>query len=171
MNRTFLNFFDNDVMREHCEAVNSCDNDQTTFKAYLSRWMAATTVMAPFTYDTIMPKLQTSAAAAAANCNKNDFGRRCGLKWAPSLTPDKFFGVGEQMAALEVIQSNLVPHAAPPVTETTGGTSKGDGSAGTKKKDMSTPVRPATKGDKIKSWSITGGVMVVFIGLFSFVCI
>ena len=43
---------------------------------------------------------------------------------------DGRYGVGEQMSALEVIQSNLVAQAKGPMSGTTGGTSKGDPGAG-----------------------------------------
>lgn len=55
-------------------------------------------------------------------------------------------GVGEQMAALEVIQSNLVQHAAPPVTESKGGTSKGNPAAGSDgRSSYSPPGKPALR--------------------------
>ena len=57
------------VMYERaCESVGTCQTDQKSFKAYFSRWMAATTQMAPFTYDLIMPKIRASALAAAQTC-------------------------------------------------------------------------------------------------------
>ena len=49
-----------------CEPVGNCNTDQLSFKAYLSRWMAATAKVAPFTHDTILPLLQTSAQAPSS---------------------------------------------------------------------------------------------------------
>lgn len=131
-------FFNDDgiMMEQACESAGTdsttgnCDTDQTSFKAYLSRWMAATTKIAPFTYDTIMPYLQKSAVAAAAQCDGGT-GTTCGLHWTANSTYDGLYGVGEQMAALSVIQSNLIDEAVELVTNTTGGTSVGDASAGT----------------------------------------
>jgi mannan endo-1,6-alpha-mannosidase len=118
-------------MREAaCESHNTCDVDQRSFKAYLSRWYAATTQMAPWTADTIIPRLRTSAAAAAASCVGNN-QNTCGIIW--TNTPpswDGSYGVGEQMSALSVIMSLLIPSSAVPVTATTGGTSKGNPNAG-----------------------------------------
>ena len=130
-------FFDQkqtDVMVESaCETVGTCNTDQKSFKAYLSRWMAAATKMAPFTYDTVLTKLKGSAKAAAAQCTGGDSKSLCGLKWTTDGVWDGSTGVGEQMSALEVTQGLLVPQVTNPgpVTQDTGGTSKGDTSAGT----------------------------------------
>jgi mannan endo-1,6-alpha-mannosidase len=123
-------FFTNNVMKEvACEDNGKCDVDQRSFKAYLSRWMAATTKLAPWTTDTIMTRLAASAKAATSTCTGGADGNQCGLKWTTS-TFDGSLGVGEQMSVLEVIQSNLISEVAGPVTNATGGTSKGNPSAG-----------------------------------------
>lgn len=106
-----------------------CNVDQRSFKAYFSRWLAATVLLAPWTADTIMPLLRTSALAAAQSCSGGSDGVTCGTKWwVPGW--DGQYGVGEQMSALEVIQSNLVVRAKGPLSNSTGGTSRGDPSAG-----------------------------------------
>jgi len=65
-------FFKDDIMDEvACEDVNTtgtCDTDQLSFKAYFSRWLAATAKMCPWTHDTIMAWLKPSATAAAEQC-------------------------------------------------------------------------------------------------------
>ncbi|KAL8747470.1 MAG: hypothetical protein Q9184_007594, partial [Pyrenodesmia sp. 2 TL-2023] len=120
-----------DVMVEvACEPFNTCDTDNYSFKAYLSRWMAATTKMAPWTYDIVMPKIRASAAAAALQCSGGSSGTLCGMRWTDGAQWDGSSGVGQQMSALEVMQSLLISRVAPPVTNSTGGTSKGDPSAG-----------------------------------------
>ncbi|KAJ5758945.1 CAZyme family GH76 [Penicillium odoratum] len=127
-------FSDNpkDVMFERaCETVNTCMVDQRSFKGYLARWMAATTQLAPFSYDLIMPKLKASGQAAAQACNGGPDGVTCGLKWTEKKW-DTTIDFGQQMAALEVIQANLITKVAAPVTSNDGGTSKGDPSAGGK---------------------------------------
>ena len=113
-----------------CEPRQTCDNDQPSFKAYLSRWMAATTQLAPFTTELIMTKLQASAKGAAAQCSGGTDGVTCGRKWTQSNWDGKF-GPGEQMSALSVIQANLISKVDGPVTDNAGGTSKGNPSAGT----------------------------------------
>ncbi|TVY89041.1 Mannan endo-1,6-alpha-mannosidase, partial [Lachnellula willkommii] len=132
LNGTDVFFPENNTMVEvACETVGKCDVDQHSFKAYLARWMAATTKLAPWTYDAVMAKLGPSAAAAAQQCSGGDNKRTCGLKWEMGDDWDGSYGVGQQMAALEVVQSNLIQQAPGPVTNTTGGTSKGDSAAGT----------------------------------------
>lgn len=112
-----------------CEPQGTCDNDQPSFKAYLSRWMAATTQIAPFTANAIEPKLQTCAQGAAAQCSGGSDGTTCGRTWYSS-TWDGKTGPGEQMSAMSVIQANLISKVGPPVTANKGGTSKSDPSAG-----------------------------------------
>lgn len=107
----------------------SCNTDQLSFKAYLSRWLAATTLLAPWTADTIMPLLRSSALAAAQSCSGGSDDVTCGTKWWVEGW-DGQWGVGQQMSALEVIQSNLVARAQGPLSVSTGGTSKGDPGAG-----------------------------------------
>jgi len=113
-----------------CEDIDTCNVDQRSFKAYLSRWMAATAIRAPFTYPILKPMLEASARAAAATCTGGFDGNQCGMKWTVGAF-DGNLGVGEQMSALEVIQSNLIDQVEGPVTEVSGGTSKGDPTAGT----------------------------------------
>lgn len=130
-------FFQDGIMFEICEATNNCNSDRKSFKTYLARWMAATTKLAPFTYDTLIAKIQSSATAAAQQCSGgvNSYGtgagRQCGLRWTMNSTYDGDTGAGQQMAALEIMQGNLITLAADTVTNTTGGTSEGDPSAGT----------------------------------------
>ncbi|RAL58084.1 hypothetical protein DID88_009697 [Monilinia fructigena] len=110
------NFFtsDNVMYEQACETVGTCNNDQYSFKAYLSRFMWATTQMAPFTKNTITTYLTKSASAAAGVCTGD--GHACGAKWYTGSS-DKILGVGQQMGALEVIQGLLVSSAAPPIVK------------------------------------------------------
>ncbi len=112
-----------------CEKINTCNIDQRSFKAYLARWMAHTAVKAPFTYPTLKPMLEASAKAAISTCTGGNDGNQCGLRWWQG-SHDGSVGVGEQMSALEVVQSNLIGIAPGPVTGNTGGTSQGDPNAG-----------------------------------------
>ncbi|KAF7857898.1 hypothetical protein EAF04_009256 [Stromatinia cepivora] len=94
-----------------CESVNTCNNDQYSFKAYLSRFMWATTQMAPFTKNTISIYLTKSASAAAGICTGD--ANACGTKWYTGSF-DGIVGPGQQMSALEVIQGLLISSASPP---------------------------------------------------------
>lgn len=121
---------DTGIMYEQaCETIETCNVDQKSFKAFLSRWLAATSRLVPSLASTIKPLLETSAVAAAKQCNAGYYGASCGTKWFTG-TNDGTNGVGQQMCALEVIQSLLVDQAPELVTNSTGGTSTGDYNAG-----------------------------------------
>jgi mannan endo-1,6-alpha-mannosidase len=133
-------------------------------KAFLTRWLAATTKSAPYTYNQIMPKLQTSAKYAAMQCSGGANGRMCGLSWSKGSTWDGTSGVGQQMAALEVIQSNLIGQSRVPFTNMTGGTSKGDPNAGSSSISNPAATTPATTGDRAGAGILTTLVLVGFVG-------
>jgi mannan endo-1,6-alpha-mannosidase len=62
-------FFEDDVIIEvTCEIEDTCNIDQQSFKAYLSRWMGYTVIVASWTRNSINLRLQASAMAAAAQC-------------------------------------------------------------------------------------------------------
>lgn len=143
-----------------CEGNGNCDTDQLSFKAYLSRWMAATTKVAPWTTKRIMPYLRQSAQAAAQSCVGGSDGVTCGTRWTVSGW-DGSFGVGQQMSALEVIQSNLISAVSGPLSNQTGGISIGDPSAGTKSHDLPwEPMRPITAGDKAGAGVLTAMILI-----------
>ncbi|KAF6826146.1 cell wall glycosyl hydrolase [Colletotrichum musicola] len=122
---------DKNIMQEvACETVELCNLDQQSFKAYLSRWLAAITKWAPHLTDRIMDKIRPSSVAAAAQCKGGANGRMCGLKWTENGTWDGMQGVGQQMAALEITLGNLIENSRQPVTAGGGGTSVGDPGAG-----------------------------------------
>ncbi|KAK2627925.1 hypothetical protein QTJ16_002571 [Diplocarpon rosae] len=146
-------FFQDGVMQEQaCESGDFCNLDQLSFKAYFSSWLAGTTILAPFTASTITPLLTTSAQSAGLQCSGGTDGNACGLKWTNGADYDGTTGIGQQMSALGVVQSVMVtiPRQAgadpgsgggnggsagsgpdfAPVTNSTGGTSVGDASAG-----------------------------------------
>jgi len=128
--------------------------------------MAATIKMAPWTYDFIMNKLGKSAAAAALQCSGGNNGRLCGLKWIDNSTWDGTYGVGQQMSALEVIQSNLITQVKGPLTNTTGGTSEGNPNAGANSataQSINTGTLP-TMSDKVGAGFVTLFVLVGLIG-------
>lgn len=100
-------------MEVACEANGKCDVDQRSFKAYLSRWMAASTLLAPFTAETITPLLTASAKAAISTCTGGPDGNHCGLRWTLGSN-DGSLGVGEQMSAMQVVQGQLIASKAGP---------------------------------------------------------
>lgn len=153
---------DNIMQEVACENNGLCNVDQHSFKAYLARWMAATTKMAPYTFGAIMAKLGPSAVAAAQQCSGGENGRTCGLRWTMGNVWDGSYGVGQEMAALEVIQSNLITQVAGPVTNSTGGTSVGDPSAGTDSTKSLLRIKPATTSDKTGAGILTALLLLAF---------
>ncbi|KAK4177041.1 glycosyl hydrolase family 76-domain-containing protein [Triangularia setosa] len=158
-----------DIMTEvACEPVDLCDLDQQSFKAYLSRWMAATTKWAPWTYSRIKPLLQSSAKAAAGTCKGGANGRMCGLKWDQGEKWDGSTGVGQQMAAMEVVLGNMIQEADSPVTDSRGGTSRGDPGAGGKDMGRVDPLHladawpPVSRSGKAGAWVL---MLLTVVGL------
>lgn len=146
-----------------CEPQNNCDTDQQSFKAYLARWMAATTKLAPFVSSSIQTTLQTSAKAAAQSCSGGSDGVTCGTKWT-APTWDGTYGVGQQMNALEVIQGLLINQVAGPVGNGTGGISVGNPAAGTGGDTPGYPTAQITTGDKAGAGILTAVVLVMLLG-------
>ncbi len=137
-------------------------------KAYLARWMAQTTKMAPFTYSRIYAVLRASAAAAALQCCGGTSGRMCGLSWVKGSAWDGTMGVGQQMAALEAVQSTLIAKVAPPLTNSTGGTSVGNPGAGGNGVVDYSGLDPPTRADKIGAGVLSAVVVIMLIGTFSY---
>lgn len=144
LNGTLRIFFpDNIAFEPACEIGMTCTSDMLSFKGYVARWMAVTAQIAPFTRDSIMPVLRTSAEAAVKSCAGGDNGRMCGFKWSEAATIgwDGTSGAGQQMNVLATLTSLLITDrvndgdeaggsGGPPITNSTGGTSGGDAASG-----------------------------------------
>lgn len=146
-----------------CESNGNCNIDQRSFKAYLARFMAATAKLAPFAHDPIMTKLRASAKNAALQCNGPDDA--CGLQWTKGADYDGSTGVGEQMAALEVIQSNLIESVSGPANNNTG-ISKGDPAGGmdTDDEEEVEKLGAVTTGDKVGAGFATFLILLGVVG-------
>lgn len=158
-------FFKNNTMYEAaCQPAGTCDNDQRTFKAIFTRCLGMTARLVPSTNATIMKWLETSALAAAASCDGGRDGHTCGLDWFKG-TYDGKYGLGEEMAALEVMQNLRIWDRPAPFTASDGGTSEGDGAAGLVdlKANSSLPLNIKT-GDKAGAGIITVVVAASIIG-------
>lgn len=153
-------FFLNNVMTEvACENNGKCDVDQQSFKAYLARFMGYTAIVAPWTRSLIDPLLQASAQAAAKQCNAGANQTTCGLRWVDNGVNDGKTGVGEQMAALEVVQALLYPQVAGPVTIKTG-ISTSDPNAGASAPNTPITFNKVSTGDKAGASILTILVLV-----------
>lgn len=90
-----------------CEPQGNCNADQFSFKAYLARWMAKSSIVAPYITSAIRTLLEISAQAAAQVCTSGTDGTACGQKWYVGGY-DGSFGVGQQLSALETVQALLL---------------------------------------------------------------
>jgi mannan endo-1,6-alpha-mannosidase len=107
-------FFQGNVMFEpRCEPAGTCNADQLSFKAYLSRWLAGTAALIPSTRQTIMPWLTESAIKAANGCSGGVNQAQCGSRWSMNRF-DGVVGVGQQLSAMEVIYGLLATSAQKP---------------------------------------------------------
>ncbi|ODV61074.1 glycoside hydrolase family 76 protein [Ascoidea rubescens DSM 1968] len=124
-------FFNNSVMYEAaCQGIGTCNNDQRSFKAYFSRFLGYTALMVPSTYNQVYELLRVSALGAASSCSGGTDGHTCGINWFYGGW-DGFWGLGEQMSALEVMQNLRINDLPAPYTASSGGSSEGDPAAGT----------------------------------------
>lgn len=96
----------NGIFRENCEDSGTCNTDQLSFKAYLSRWLVAMQRLVPETESKIAPLLKASVKGALASCNGSPEKDECGPQWTIGGF-DGRPGVGQQMAALEVVHGQL----------------------------------------------------------------
>ena len=116
---TFFSPFTNasNIMFEAaCEPYYTCNVDQLSMKAYLARWLAATSVMAPYTAGRIGTLLQASALGAASACTGGaDGGQPCGTRWYTGGY-DGHTGLGQMLSAMEVMYALLVNETTPPLT-------------------------------------------------------
>jgi mannan endo-1,6-alpha-mannosidase len=108
---TIRNFYSlenatNVLFEQACEPFNTCNNDQYSFKAYASRYLAKTAVLAPYTLPAIRTLLTTSAESAAQACSSGADNATCGQKWYVGGF-DGNAGIGQQMSALEAVQALL----------------------------------------------------------------
>lgn len=107
-------FTENDALQEtRCEPGGSCDTDALQFKAFLSRWLAQTAALVPSTKSRISPIMQASAQGALASCNGGANGNTCGTRW-PIDQYDGTQGLGQQQAALEIVQGLLASRSRLP---------------------------------------------------------
>ncbi|KAL2135385.1 hypothetical protein VTI74DRAFT_8797 [Chaetomium olivicolor] len=148
-----------------CEEHMSCTTDMLSFKGYLHRWLATATQIAPFLADKVLPVLRTSAEAAVSTCTGEANGRTCGFKWSTKAY-DGSKGAGQQMNVVAAVSSLLINQVPPPVTNTTGGTSKGDPMAGTHSDKFKGKLEPPTVGDKVGASILTILLLVSAVGTF-----
>lgn len=171
LDRTLDLFFPNGIAYEiACESRMSCTTDMLSFKGYLHRWLAQVGQVAPFTASKIEDVLKTSTQAAIAQCTGGTNGRTCGFQWS-SGTFDGVTGAGETMNVLSAVSARLVKNVEGPVTNSTGGTSKGNPNAGSDSHDYSLEYPPPTTADKAGAGILTFLVLAGCISTFTWMSI
>ncbi|SPO01550.1 probable DFG5 protein [Cephalotrichum gorgonifer] len=157
LDRSLKVFFRDDgvAYEPSCEPGYTCTTDMYSFKGYLHRWLAQTSLVAPFTADRIQPILRSSTEAAVKQCTGGDNGRECGFAWSSGKFDGKI-GAGQQMSVLAAVTTLLDPPNGP-LTADTGGTSKGDPNAGGAPPDR--VHRPITTGDKAGAGILTAMIL------------
>ncbi|KAG6009438.1 hypothetical protein E4U21_002353 [Claviceps maximensis] len=166
-------FFPHNIAFElPCEGSNGkgiCTPDMLSYKGYVHRWLAVVTQVAPHTKDRILSTLRDSSEAAVKQCTGGPSGRQCGFYWTygkfvdPAV--DKTTGAGEYMDVLAAVTSLLIEKVDGPVTNTTGGTSKGNPNAGGRDNGEE-PLKPVTLGDRVGAGILTAGALLVMGGTF-----
>lgn len=167
-------FFRNESAYEPpCEETdNGCKTDQFTFKGFLHRFWSTVAQMAPYTAEKIQPVLRKSAQAAIAQCTGGALGRQCGFKWSKGVyDPHSGTGVGQQMSALAAVSSLLMKESHAAVTNSTGGTSKGDPNAGSDSYAFVYNPRPITTADKAGAGILTGVFVLGTLAFFGWIAI
>ncbi|CCD23185.1 glycoside hydrolase family 76 protein NDAI_0B01510 [Naumovozyma dairenensis CBS 421] len=157
-------FFNNSIMYEvACQPTGTCNNDQRSFKSYLARFLGLTAQLVTITQSRIMNWLNTSAIAVAHSCSGGTDGHTCGLNWFDNGW-DGYYGLGEQMSALDVLVNTRVLDRPAPYNSTNGGSSIGDGAAGTEATPTNLAPLHITKGSKVGAAFITAaiGLSIVF---------
>jgi mannan endo-1,6-alpha-mannosidase len=158
-------FRDNVVYEVQCEDSKTCNVDQSSFKGYLLRWLAASSQMAPFIADEARGLILSSARAAATVCTgspavgfKGHPGTACGFAWTGNPGFDGTVGVGEQMNAMSAFMYTL-GGAPAPVTAMSGGTSVGNVGGGSSIKNIG-QLSEITTGDRVAAGFLTTAVLV-----------
>ncbi|RYP19224.1 hypothetical protein DL767_009692 [Monosporascus sp. MG133] len=153
VDRTLEIFFRDGVAFEpSCEPGN-CNTDMESFKGYLHRWLGSAIQMAPYLRERVLPTLKTSAVAAVRQCTGGSNGRFCGFHWTTGQF-DGQIGAGQQMNVLGALMSVMTHNNPVPVTNSSGGTSRGNFQAGSDQPTMPT-FRELTGGDRAGAGILT----------------
>ena len=121
-----------------CESFGTCSSDQYAYKGLTAQWMGEAMQIAPFTADTILSYLKSSAQGAAKQCSGGNNGTACGTQWTKNEYDGKT-GLGQELSALNVFLANLaVNSSAPTIANTTATTTSGKPSASSSKPSSGT---------------------------------
>ncbi|RDL41568.1 Mannan endo-1,6-alpha-mannosidase [Venustampulla echinocandica] len=169
LRQTLSVFFPDGIAYEvPCEKRATCTTDMHAMKGLLAHWLVDTIQMAPYTSDAILPKLKSTASAAAATCNEG----ACGFEWSTGDKGGNKTDVGYEISALSYVQGLLVGEAVGPVTASSGGTNatgtstgSGPGTSGTTTTSgTGTPSATANAGSIVGAAIYTTGPVVALLG-------
>lgn len=100
--------YNNSILYERaCQTYDICSTDQRVFKAIYARYLAITSKLIPDFEEKITGLIKPSAKAAAKSCSGGSDGVTCGLSWNYDGW-DGYYGLGEQLNALEIVQNLLI---------------------------------------------------------------
>ncbi|KAJ5708467.1 mannan endo-1-6-alpha-mannosidase [Penicillium malachiteum] len=164
----FLAKYGDAIAEITCEGSDTCDRNGMLFKGLTVMWLSNIALIVPSTYDAILAKIQSSAVGAASTCTGEGNGT-CGVRWWGSY--DGQSGMEPDISATNVFSVAMLPFVnqseAKPATQSTGGNSTSDPTAGTADDDSKTTT-PISSGDRagagILTVALVGGVvgMAVF---------
>lgn len=168
---TFINSSTGIIYENMCQESGKCNNDQRSFKSIFSRCLGQAAILVSSYTDKIMTIIDKSAAGAAQSCTGGTDGHTCGINWSYGGW-DGWYGLGEQISALEIIQNTLVLQVAPPLTNQTGGTSDGNVNAGlTSHETTNQNEITVTQSDKAGAGALTAIVLIIFVAISCWVLI
>jgi mannan endo-1,6-alpha-mannosidase len=155
------------MIERSCELEDriQCNVDQHSFKGYMHRALATAALVAPFTRDVIVKTLRSSTEGCVSSCLADG---TCGFRWnTGEYDGDVSHGpAGQEMSALAALSTLLIDQEKVqngPLTNSTGGTSKGDPNAGERFKGVS-PPKEITAGDRAGAAIVTVVVLGSFLG-------
>lgn len=96
-----------------CETYDSCNTDQTIFKALYARYIGVASVLITKMQGRIHDLIVPSALGAAQACSGGDGGYECGMKWS-NLGYDGNTGLSQEVNALEIFLNSIVADVSAP---------------------------------------------------------
>ncbi|EEA21278.1 hypothetical protein TMatcc_009319 [Talaromyces marneffei ATCC 18224] len=181
LNTTFSQFFPaeyggNILSEAACDPILTCNRDQVCFKGLMANWLSTIALIAPYTYASILPKLQASAVGAGKQCSGPNSA--CGMQWF-SATYDGTSAIEQEMSAMSIFANALVafsssssgasysaPERPAPVTADTGGNSTSDPTGGQSNTGYQPPkLKDITGGDRAGAAILTLVFASAWIGM------
>ncbi|KAG0675840.1 hypothetical protein C6P40_001509 [Pichia californica] len=166
---TFVNSSTGIIYEHMCQESGTCNTDQRSFKSIFSRCLGQAAVLVNSYQSKIMSLIDKSAEGAALSCSGGSDGHTCGINWSYGSW-DGWYGLGEQISALEIIQNTIVLQVDAPYTNDTGGSSTGNVNAGldTYETSNDNEITVSNK-DKAGAGVLTAIVLIIFVGLCTWV--